>query len=764
MVRYLSASNVGSTWTFKGVRMTKSFVDADNVTQLYKIAHNDDGVARQIIPHIGSVTTYHQDINSIELTNSWSSTFTTNGKVDAFSTTFELPEGLYKFDDKEGYEPNQVKIAVRWRAVGASSWAEYGEVRTPLSGTEHNIKVVKNTNYALLVDASTGDEITGTEEDFDFLDDIEEGMEIDFTANSKDYTYFIDSVITEPTGDYELSGEENSERLPLYRAKIKFSSRKAPSESKSKKFPGHTVNNVTYAIYYYKSDNVNVARITIPEKPGIKQGSYQVTYQFPQDGLGDEEKLSSYKQHEIQCKLVSPTTTHDTTKDAHKVVLTSIEDIKLDDLVYPGEALIGMRLTMTEKISGALDNITAIIDGLLVKDTSEDISGLSQWAAGEVFASLVDGSGQPIRRRALASAKDCQHAYRLIKIGTTGNTEPTWQPISGAVIFDGTCEWQEDSCKWNDNPLDIMCDLQQNPLYGRGQYLNFDNTILNDLYDSYNVDDANGITDREYCNHNITENGKVRDRFAVDINIDFRQPLIDTLEVLAKSTRGYNYWDGQKLLTYIDRYRAPVTLVNDACILPDSFIINEVDIEDKINRLYAAILNRYRGYKQDQVARDYIDEGYTIGDLIMEQIHLYGIIDKWHAVKILSYMLKYSKYIKHIIKYEQGLDACLYDIGDVFYFSTEAVNNSVQIGSSKKWSSTCGRVISVSGVTFTTDKDVTVSNGQKVLFRNDNGTATECTINSQSGRVVTCSAAITTVSINSIYSFGTADINNEYYR
>jgi hypothetical protein len=46
----------------------------------------------------------------------------------------------------------------------------------------------------------------------------------------------------------------------------------------------------------------------------------------------------------------------------------------------------------------------------------------------------------------------------------------------------------------------------------------------------------------------------------------------------------------QKLLTFIDRYRTPVTMINNAIIVPDSFLINEVSIEDKINRVYASIL------------------------------------------------------------------------------------------------------------------------------------------------------------------------------
>ena len=771
-VRYLSSSNVGSTWTFKGVRVTKSFIDADNVVQMYKIEKDDDGNVRETIPHIGSVSTYHQNINNIELTTDWSSIFTTHGKVDSFSTTFDFPEGLYKFDEKKGgYQPNQVEIAIRWKAVDSGSWVEEGTTRTVLPGTEHKIDVTKNTNYAIIVDETTGVEITGTQEDFDFLDDIEEGMEIEFQGISKGtsapFTYVIDSVISEATGTYGTSVDDRA-IVPLYRGKIKFKSRINPSESSKGKYEGGNVQKVAYSIYYYKSINVNSAKIKIPESPKTIQSSYQVTYQFPQDGKGQEEKLTSYKQHQIQYKLVSPTTTHSATKDAHKIVITSIEDIKLDDLVYPGEALIGMRLLMTEKISGSLDNITAVVDGLLIKDTSEDISGLTAWAGSTVYSSLTEtvsaSTNQPVRRKPLAAAKDCQHAYRLIKIGTSGSTEPDWLPISGAVIFDGTCEWQEDSCKWSDNPLDIICDLQQNKIYGRGEYLDFDNTILNDLYDSYNVDDSNSITDREYAEHIITENSKARKRLSVNINIDFRQPLIDTLEVLAKSIKGYNFWDGQKLLTYIDRYRTPVTIINNANIIPDSFVINEVNVEDKINRLYASILNRYRGYKQDQVARDYIDEGFAIGDLIMEQIHLYGISDKWHSIKILSYMLKYSKYIKHIIAFEQGIDACVYDVGDVFYFSHEAVNNSVQIGTTKKWASTCGRVIAVSGATFTTDKDVTIANGQEVLLRTDTGTATKYTINSQVGRVITCSATITSVSINSIYSLGATDSNNEYYR
>ena len=760
MVRYLSATVDGSTWTFKGVRMTKTFLAADNVKQFYKIVKDDANNAVEVIPHIGSITTFHQDIASVPITNSWSQTFTTHGKVDAFSTTFDFPEGLYKIN-KGKVSPNQVTIAVRWAIAGSNDWS--GDpiyVETPLSETEYKINVTKNTNYAILCDTS-GNEITAADGSYDYLDNIDPGMEIEFSKGvSVTYRYYIASIFTESTGEYTSLG------YPAVRGKIMFKSRIKPSVDSSPKYSGADITAATYVIYYQVNSNENSALITIPETAKAIQGSYQTTYQFPLDGLSNEKKMSAYKQYDIQYKFSPDLGGHDTSKDAHKTVITSIEDITMDDLTYPGEALIAMRLVMTEKINGTLDNITAIVDGMLVKDTSEDNSSVTQWAANFTFSGLlVDGDGQPIRRRAINnSSKDCKHVYRLIKTGTTGAIEPNWLPLSGAIIFDGTCEWQEDSCKWNDNALDIVCDLQQNKLYGRGQYLDFDNTILSDLYSSYNVADSNNITDRQYVEHVITENSKARKRLSVNVNMDFRQPLIDTLEVFAKSTRAYNYWDGQKLLTYIDRYRAPVTMINNANIIPYSFVINEVNVEDKINRIYASILNRYRQYKQDQVGRDYIDEGFAINDLVMEQIHLYGLTDKWHATKILSYILKYSQYIKHIIAFEQGMDACVYDVGDVFYFSNEATNNSLQIGTAKKWSSTCGRVIAVSGATFTVDKDVTITNGQKVLLRTSTGGATEYTINSQIGRVITCGASITSVSVNSIYSLGTADSNNEYYR
>ena len=104
------------------------------------------------------------------------------------------------------------------------------------------------------------------------------------------------------------------------------------------------------------------------------------------------------------------------------------------------------------------------------------------------------------QRRAINNSSKIVSMFIAIKTGATGAIEPNWLPLSGAIIFDGTCEWQEDSCKWNDNALDIVCDLQKNKLYGRGQYLDFDNTILSDLYSSYNVADSNNITDDNMLN------------------------------------------------------------------------------------------------------------------------------------------------------------------------------------------------------------------------------------------------------------------------
>ena len=68
---------------------------------------------------------------------------------------------------------------------------------------------------------------------------------------------------------------------------------------------------------------------------------------------------------------------------------------------------------------------------------------------------------------------------------------------------------------------------------------------------------------------------------SVNVNMDFRQPLIDTLKSLQK-VQEHIIIGMAKTLTYIDRYRAPVTMINNANIIPYSFVINEVNVEDKM--------------------------------------------------------------------------------------------------------------------------------------------------------------------------------------
>lgn len=776
MVRYTgNATNQLTGCRFPEIADT---VAVDDVMKQYYAVHRKNGVAQTQIPHFNQNTLSTTTLDEVIPGGEYSTVYETSNKIHAFFVTLALRGGCYRFDDKDGYLPSNVDVNIQWkkRTDGWNdSFTTVTEVRDSTTtdgdviGSTHTLRLKQNKKYCYLGD-NTGAAIKDTLENLqdkivfgDFNWKKEHYLEFtakDETGTSTAYRYRIKGIEYEDTGEttyVDVEGEayrdggQVSVLTPIYKIKILYKKQVLPNTDDKAKFPGADQNGISYQITRDKEVADNIVKYSLPEQEAVKLSEFEVTYYLPLDEEDFGEPLD-YDYYDIRVKKRTEDIT-DAQKGQNELTLVSIQECTTDRLIHPNEALIGVKARMNERINGSIDQVTALVEGLLIKDVQDDQSSKTAWAANTTY-SLGD-----IRRPTSANG----YAYRVVAVTGTaksGSTEPTWPKLARARVTDNNVTWEEDACRWSDNPIDAKADIALNPRYGRGIWLGLSQAEETDFYARLSADAA-------YCDNSITENDPItadpvtRKRFSINYNFGTRDKIVNQTQILSKCVRAYDWWDGIRPMMFIDRYRAPAAMYNNANINKGTIALETLDDDDKINRMYGQFLNKNKKYIQDQVGRDWNDHGFEIENLNDTELAFYPLTEDWYVHKVMDYLLKYSYYVKHLLMFE-SLEAALIDPGEIFYYSDQE---------SSTFACQTGRIFAVGANSITLDRAFTFSAGQtyKALVRQDDGTPVEYTVDvATTGTgakiLVVFTSAISSISVNSIYSLGKTSGGNEYYR
>ena len=776
MVRYTgNATNQLTGCRFPEIADT---VAVDDVMKQYYAVHRKNGVAQTQIPHFNKNILSTTTLDEIIPGGTYSTVYETESKIHAFFVTLALRGGCYRFDDKDGYLPSNVDVNIQWRKRGEAwndSFTTVTEVRDSTTtsgaviGSTHTLRLKQNKKYCYLGD-NTGAVLKDTLENLqdkivfgDFNWKKEHYLEFtakDETGTSTAYRYRIKGIEYEDTGEttyVDVEGEayrdggQVSVLTSICKIKILFKKQVLPNTDDKAKFPGADQNGISYQITRDKEVANNIVKYSLPEQEAVKLSEFEVTYYLPLDEDDFGEPLD-YDYYDIRVKKRTEDIT-DAQKGQNELTLVSIQECTTDRLIHPNEALIGVKARMNERINGSIDQVTALVEGLLIKDVQDDQSSKTAWAANTTY-SLGN-----IRRPTSANG----YAYRVVAVTGTaksGSTEPTWPKLARARVTDNKVTWEEDACRWSDNPIDAKADIALNQRYGRGVWLGLSQAEETDFYSRLSADAA-------YCDNSITENDPItadpvtRKRFSINYNFGTRDKIVNQTQILSKCVRAYDWWDGIRPMMFIDRYRAPAAMYNNANINKGTIAMETLDDDDKINRMYGQFLNKNKKYIQDQVGRDWNDHGFEIENLNDTELAFYPLTEDWYVHKVMDYLLKYSYYVKHLLMFE-SLEAALIDPGEIFYYSDQE---------SSTFTCQAGRIFAVGANSITLDRAFTFSAGQtyKALLRQDSGTPVEYTVDlSTTGTgaktLVIFTGAISSISVNSIYSLGKTSGGNEYYR
>ena len=355
---------------FTGCRIIKSHAAATSrVKQHYQIKKAASGAVLETIPGFTRSVVHHNTVNT-EVRKESPVTITTQNEIQAFAVTVGFEEGLYIFK-KTGYKPHPVKISISWWKDGDTEGADSVPVTTTRAETADDgyyIALEKDTNYAWLVDTN-GVHIEGSAAYLDEntkWEDIETNDLLEFTLGSNTYICKITGeVIYEPTDKttYEINAEGYGEEVPVYRLKVKFVQQEPDAPEK---YNGPKTSKASYKITWVKDEDTNVYKTTLPNGKDFKAqlASYRYTFILP-----NAEKFGNLEYAKYKIKVEKKTANVNNPEwGVNKMTLIEIQEMTIDDLCYPHEALLALQFDTNEKLQGSIDNITCIVEGRVLKD------------------------------------------------------------------------------------------------------------------------------------------------------------------------------------------------------------------------------------------------------------------------------------------------------------------------------------------------------------------------------------------------------------
>lgn len=384
--------------------------------------------------------------------------------------------------------------------------------------------------------------------------------------------------------------------------------------------------------------------------------------------------------------------------------LTSIDEIKTDDLAYPNTALYSIRALATNQLSGTTPNVTFVIKGKKV--SIPDV--------------LTEEGGDPV---------DWEDYY--------------YDPVSETfkLLSDGTeLYWDESSftTAWSANPIWCLKDLLLNTRYGLGE-----------LIQSTDLDDDELLEMALYCEEKVPDGtGSYEKRFRMDVVLDSYSKAPDILTQLTAIFRAFAFQSQNGYSFRIDKAESPVQVFGVGNIVKDQFNQTWKSKNEIYNVVEVQFADKDTDYEDETVA--VMDEAsIEAGDPIRKkQIRLFTT-RKSYALREGRYALWLSKYLHRSISLKTFIDGVACQAGDVINVSHDV----------PQWGYS-GRVGTGSTTTkVVLDRSVVLETGKtyKVMVRFSDNTIEEKTVTDPPGTVteVNVSAAFAQAPLEyDVYAFG----------
>lgn len=389
---------------------------------------------------------------------------------------------------------------------------------------------------------------------------------------------------------------------------------------------------------------------------------------------------------------------------AGDLYLSSIDEIKTDDLAYPNTALVSIKALATDQLNGQTPNVTFIEKGLKIRipDVLTVLGGDKvDWEdyyydpEDEVFRLLADDS------------------------------ELYWDEASYVTA-------------WSANPIWHLRNLLTNTRYGLGEHIDTDN-----------IDEAELLEMALYCEEKVPDGeGSYEKRFRLDVVIDSSVKTPDLLTQLTSTFRAFSFYSNNGFSFRIDKPEDPVQVFGMGNIIKNNFSQNWKSRTEVYNMIQVQMNDKDIDYK-DETVSVMDEESLANGDPIKEKTLRLFIAKKSYALREARYALWLSKYINRSIQIKCGIDAIACKAGDVINVSHDV----------PQWGFS-GRVKASSTTTsINIDQSIVVEAGKtyKLMVRFADDTIEEKTVTNTAGThsTITVSEAFSQAPASyDVYSLG----------
>lgn len=305
---------------------------------------------------------------------------------------------------------------------------------------------------------------------------------------------------------------------------------------------------------------------------------------------------------------------------------TQLDEIRYDDLAYPNLAKVAMRILASEKLSGSIPNITAIVKGRKVLQPKILNAG-GTWLHYDEY--YYDWTNQ-----------------KYVEFST--ENEAFWDEVT----------WVED---WTANPIWIMYDLWRTNRPGISDYIDGEIHTEN-LPAMANYSDSLVLTE---------EGGDTYEkRFRLDACIDAEQRATDLFRALASTFRAFVFQTGGKMKIVIDKEETVSQKFTMGNIVTKSgkttFKSVFSSLKSSPNVIEVQYLDKSQNYQRNVVLfEDY--EALEAGEPIRKQSLslMLGITRTSQALRMAKYYLYIAKYCIRVSSFNALLDAVTAQCGDL---------------------------------------------------------------------------------------------------
>lgn len=441
------------------------------------------------------------------------------------------------------------------------------------------------------------------------------------------------------------------------------------------------------------------------------------------------------------------------------VVREAVTELVNDGYTYPNVALLALEAVATNQLSGGIPRVTALVDGVLVKQFTAGLSYSIGWTenpAWMVFDVLTNeryGHGQ--------------FTWKVLREGAGLNV------TNGSINFSGTgADWTPETLRRGEVLHDFV-----GQAVGVVKTINYV-TQTGTFEQAWGGPSASGrgyevrandidigslVAWAAFCDELVPDgNGRMEPRARCGIVLDAEQE--DVWSVVLRLC-GVGQASAIKIGSYIrikiERAQTPVQLFTMANINAESFGEVFLSLKDRANIFEVQFLNEGTDfqYRQDMVVLEDPLIYSNSEQIRRKTISAYGITRRSQAARLARFNQRVNRLVTRTIVFEVGLDAVACEPGDVIRFQHDI----------PQWGFG-GRALAGSTTsTLVMDRTVTIAAGKtyEVLVRHANDVVDTRTVVTAPGTVSTVTIAGTwtqTPADGDVWAFGEVQISTKPFR